>query len=34
MILYSRPDCHLCDEAREKLAEMGIAFDEVDIEAR
>jgi glutaredoxin len=32
VILYSRPRCHLCDEAREKLAEMGIGFDEVDIE--
>ena len=32
MTLYTRPDCHLCDEARETLARLGIGFDEVDIE--
>ena len=32
MILYSRPRCHLCDEAREALAGMRIGFEEVDIE--
>jgi hypothetical protein len=35
--LYGRPDCHLCDEAREGLLELrgrGAAFElvEVDIE--
>jgi glutaredoxin len=32
VILYSRSCCHLCDEAREALAGMGIGFEEVDIE--
>lgn len=35
VILYSKPGCHLCDEAREYLedaaAEQGIAYDEIDI---
>jgi glutaredoxin len=30
--LYSRPGCHLCDEARDALTAMGIEFDELDIE--
>jgi glutaredoxin len=30
--LYGRPGCHLCDEAREALARMGIQVDEVNIE--
>jgi glutaredoxin len=30
--LYSRPGCHLCDEARDVLTAMGIEFDELDIE--
>jgi glutathione S-transferase len=35
--LYGRPDCHLCDEAREALAELraaGVDFElhEVDID--
>jgi glutaredoxin len=30
--LYSRPDCHLCDEARETLMGLGVGFEEVDIE--
>lgn len=35
--LYGRPDCHLCDEARERLHELragGLDFEleEVDIE--
>ena len=33
--LYSRPGCHLCDEARAVIkkvcAELGTAYDEVDI---
>jgi glutaredoxin len=37
VVLYGRPDCHLCDEARaglERLRAEGLAFelDEVDIE--
>jgi glutaredoxin len=36
--LYARPDCHLCDEAREGLERMradGAAFDveEIDIDS-
>ena len=35
VILYSKPGCHLCDEARAHLedaaAEYGITYDEVDI---
>jgi glutaredoxin len=36
--LYARPDCHLCDQAREQLRSLrdaGLAFelDEVDIDA-
>ncbi len=29
--LYGRPDCHLCDEAREVLKRVGEPFAEVDI---
>jgi hypothetical protein len=37
VVLYARPDCHLCDEARaglERLRHDGLDFelDEVDIE--
>jgi glutaredoxin len=37
VVLYARPDCHLCDEARaglERLRADGVDFelDEVDIE--
>jgi hypothetical protein len=37
VVLYARPDCHLCDEARAELERMradGIEFefDEIDIE--
>jgi hypothetical protein len=32
VILYSRPRCHLCDEAREELTRMQIRFEEIDIE--
>jgi glutaredoxin len=37
VVLYARPDCHLCDEARaglERLRSDGLDFevDEVDIE--
>ncbi len=31
--LYGRPGCHLCDDARAVLEEVGEPFDEVDIES-
>jgi glutaredoxin len=31
LTLYSRPGCHLCDEARAALQRVGAPFDEVDI---
>jgi glutaredoxin len=38
LVLYGRPDCHLCDEARaglQKLLAEGLSFEleEVDIES-
>jgi glutaredoxin len=38
LVLYGRPDCHLCDEAREGLQRLladGLSFhlEEVDIES-
>jgi glutaredoxin len=38
VLLYGRPDCHLCDEARDELAAMAAAgaaieVEEVDIES-
>jgi glutaredoxin len=33
VVLYGRPDCHLCDEAREVLVAVGEPFEEVDIES-
>jgi hypothetical protein len=37
VVLYSRPDCHLCDEAREVLSDLrseghGFRLIEIDIE--
>jgi glutaredoxin len=32
LVLYGRPGCHLCDEARAVLARVGAPFEEVDIE--
>jgi hypothetical protein len=37
VVLYARPDCHLCDEARRKLLELragGLDFEleEIDID--
>jgi glutaredoxin len=36
VLLYSRPGCHLCDEARDAIGEVrrrfDFEFDEVDIE--
>jgi glutaredoxin len=31
VFLYSRPGCHLCDDARAALEAAGISFEEVDI---
>lgn len=33
LTLYGRPGCHLCDDAREVLRELGVPFDEIDIES-
>ena len=30
--LYSREDCHLCDDARDVLRRVGEPFEEVDID--
>lgn len=32
LVLYGRPDCHLCDDARQVLLAVGEPFEEVDIE--
>ena len=32
LVLYGRPGCHLCDDAREILLRVGAPFTEVDIE--
>jgi len=31
LVLYSRPGCHLCDDARSALERVGHPFAEVDI---
>jgi len=31
VVLYGRPGCHLCDDARRALEAAGIAFEEVDV---
>ena len=31
LTLYSRPGCHLCDDARAVLARVGAQFHEIDI---
>jgi glutaredoxin len=33
LVLYGRPGCHLCDDARAVLLRLGEPFDEVDIES-
>ena len=33
LVLYSRPGCHLCDDARVVLQRVGVPFDEIDIES-
>ena len=32
LVLYGRPGCHLCDDARAVLERIGATFEEVDIE--
>ena len=33
LVLYGRPGCHLCDDARAALERIGHPFEEDDIEA-
>jgi glutaredoxin len=33
LVLYGRPGCHLCDDARRILERLGQPFEEVDIES-
>ena len=33
LVLYGRPGCHLCDDARTVLERVGEPFEEVDIES-
>ncbi|HYF24249.1 MAG TPA: glutaredoxin family protein [Baekduia sp.] len=33
LVLYGRPGCHLCEDAAALLDGLGLAFEEVDIEA-
>ncbi len=32
LVLYSRPGCHLCDDARAVIERVGAPFEEIDIE--
>ena len=32
LVLYGRPGCHLCDDARAALQRVGEPFTEIDIE--
>jgi glutaredoxin len=32
LVLYTRPGCHLCDDARAALRRIGHPFEEIDIE--
>ena len=32
LVLFSRPGCHLCDDARAVLRRVGEPFEEIDIE--
>ena len=32
VVLYSRPGCHLCDEAAAILSRHGLTFDVVDVD--
>ena len=31
IVIYGKPDCHLCDDARAVLERVGAAFEEIDI---
>ena len=33
LVLYSRPGCHLCDDARAVLDDVGEPYEEIDIES-
>jgi len=33
LVLFGRPGCHLCDDARAALQRIGHPFEEVDIES-
>jgi glutaredoxin len=33
LVLYGRPGCHLCDDARAVLQRVGEPFEERDVEA-
>ena len=33
LVVYSRPGCHLCDDARVVLERIGEPFDEIDIDS-
>ena len=33
LVLYGRPGCHLCDDARLALQRVGHPFEEIDIES-
>jgi glutaredoxin len=33
LVLYGRPGCHLCDDARAVLRRIGHPFEEIDIES-
>jgi glutaredoxin len=33
LVLYGRPGCHLCDDARAVLLRIGHPFEEIDIES-
>jgi glutaredoxin len=32
LLLYGKPGCHLCDDARTVLMRVGAPFEEIDIE--
>ena len=32
LVLYGRPDCHLCDDARQVIERVGAPYREVNIE--
>jgi glutaredoxin len=33
LVMYSRPGCHLCDDARAVLLRVGEPFEEIDIDS-